>query len=304
MSTSSASVDSQVILRLREYEQTGELAEVARWHRELLTIQMEARDCHAQACSELIAGKMPPELVLERASCGQPLLSFEELTLDWDRVRLLYRKVLCLVAMYFPERVDEVGFLESLLLSDSAFRGACNTWYEELSVSDWVGAGGGRADLLDFALWATLRPFLMSHAATLTSMLEVGSWRRSRCPVCGGKPDLSLLNEAGARELVCWRCDTRWVSQRLECPFCGNQSPDKLTYFMTDGGSHGVHVCQDCKGYMKGIDLRQMPSEVLIPLERIVTHDLDREAQANDYLPGNRTTHTGNSFWASDGSPA
>ena len=45
------------------------------------------------------------------------------------------------------------------------------------------------------------------------------------------------------------------------------------------------NVCDRCKNYLKAIDLRQAKSEVLLPLERLYTLDIDSQAQQYGYHP-------------------
>jgi len=115
-------------------------------------------------------------------------------------------------------------------------------------------------------------------------------WRRGYCPICGGNPDFAFLDkERGARWLLCSGCDAEWLFQRLECPYCGTQDQDALAYFTDDEGLYRLYVCERCKRYLKALDLRQAKSEVLLPLERLFTFDIDAQAQEYGYSPCDRT---------------
>ena len=117
-------------------------------------------------------------------------------------------------------------------------------------------------------------------------MVDQENWRRGFCPVCGGNPDIAFLDtERGARWLVCSRCDAEWVFQRLQCPYCGCTDQNALAYFTDDKGSYRLYVCEQCKHYLKAIDLRQAEEGVLMPLERLFTLDIDRQAQEDGYSP-------------------
>ena len=108
--------------------------------------------------------------------------------------------------------------------------------------------------------------------------------KRGYCPICGGNPDFAFLDkESGARRLVCCRCDTEWLFQRLECPYCGNQDQNTLAYFTDDNGLYRLYICEQCKQYLKTIDLRQAKDEVMIPLERLFTLGIDAQAQEYGY---------------------
>ncbi|MBA7684396.1 Protein FdhE [subsurface metagenome] len=74
--------------------------------------------------------------------------------------------------------------------------------------------------------------------------------------------------------------------QRLECPYCGNQNQAALAYFTDDEGLYRLYVCEQCHTYIKAVDLRRTESQVLLPLERVMTLDMDREGQEKGYKPG------------------
>ena len=133
-------------------------------------------------------------------------------------------------------------------------------------------------------LQASLHPLLNVYASELLPSVKQESWYRRYCPVCGGSPDFASLDkERGARWLLCSRCDAQWLFYRLICPFCGNEDQKTLAYFADDRSLYRLYVCEKCRGYIKAIDLRQTESEILLPLERILTLDMDRQAQELDY---------------------
>ena len=133
---------------------------------------------------------------------------------------------------------------------------------------------------------ATLKPFLVSHAKALIDFIDQERWRRRYCPICGGRPDFAFLdNEQGTRWLLCSRCDAEWLFQRLQCPFCGTHDQKALAFFTDDAGLYRLYVCEQCKHYLKTIDLRQAKSEVLLPLERFDTLGMDTQAQQQGYSP-------------------
>ena len=107
-------------------------------------------------------------------------------------------------------------------------------------------------------------------------------WRRGYCPVCGGSPDFAYLDkERGSRWLVCSRCDTEWLFQRLQCPYCNTQDQNQLAYLTDNDGRYRLYVCDNCQQYLKAIDLQRAKGEVIIYLERLFTLYLD--AQAREY---------------------
>ncbi len=134
---------------------------------------------------------------------------------------------------------------------------------------------------------STIKPFLASRSEALLGFVEQEQWRRGYCPVCGGKPDFAFLDkERGSRWLLCSRCDAQWLFQRLQCPYCDSQNQDALAYYADDGGLYRLYVCQQCRSYLKAVDLRQTEEEISLPLERVMTIDMDRQGREKRYRGG------------------
>ena len=86
-----------------------------------------------------------------------------------------------------------------------------------------------------------------------------------RCPFCGGKPQLSFLEnkeagaESGNRDLMCARCLLTWPFRRVVCANCGEEDPRRLGYFQTTSIAHvRIEACDTCKHYLKGVDLTRL----------------------------------------------
>ena len=87
----------------------------------------------------------------------------------------------------------------------------------------------------------------------------------TRCPNCGGLPQLSYFavsGEAlvsGPRYLVCSRCATNWVFSRMTCAGCGESAGPKLPIFQEHERFPHVRVdgCQTCRKYLLTFDLRR-----------------------------------------------
>jgi FdhE protein len=93
----------------------------------------------------------------------------------------------------------------------------------------------------------------------------------------------SLKGEVGERWLLCSRCDTEWLFQRVECPYCGTQEQDDLVYFIDAREQYRLYLCERCKCYLKAVDLRKTEAGAPLPLERLYTIDLDRQAVGRGY---------------------
>jgi formate dehydrogenase accessory protein FdhE len=113
--------------------------------------------------------------------------------------------------------------------------------------------------------------------------------RENRCPFCGGKPQVSLLQvkeasaESGGRDLVCATCLTAWPFRRVVCAQCGEERPAKLGYFHTPQYDHvRIEACDTCNHYIKSIDLTRLG--LAVPLvDEIAAAPLDVWAHEHGY---------------------
>jgi formate dehydrogenase maturation protein FdhE len=214
----------------------------------------------------------------ERLARGEPALDLGALDPDWAAVRALAGAVCEAAGRHHPEA--------AAALRDVA------VWLREAGVAevrDVVRAhltDAPRDGVLGFVLTQALQPYLRALADALGPVLATAP-PGPRCPACGGAPDFAALEpDAGARRLLCARCDTEWLWQRLGCPRCGNESAESLGYFETGGaGAYRVYVCERCKRYLKTVDLRETWYRRPLPVERVVTVGMDVAALGEGYRP-------------------
>jgi FdhE protein len=234
-------------------------------------------------------------VINERLKHGIPLIAFDELALDWSLLHDTFIKVIAIFAEYpdlfgqVPERLKEPSASQFLT------KKAAKIWFKGTRLPPKILSDGVNENLLNAITNATLKPFLISHAKTLIGSVAQERWRREYCPICGGSPDFAFLDkEHGSRWLLCSRCDTEWLFQRLQCPYCGTQDQNALAYFSSDEGLYRLYVCEKCKRYLKAIDLRQTEAEILLPLERLYTLDINRQAQEQGYILYDKNAKTKN----------
>jgi len=269
----------RIIQKLDKLEkEEGKLPELLQFYRKLLQIQAGVWD-KLKAPNSGLTGTT----ATERLGKAQPLLQAAELTFDWSLFQDILQKVINLFGEYSvffnltPETFAE--FSSHQLISKESV----TAWYtgEKLPAS-----GAISEDILKDLIHAATKPFLVNHAQALISHVEQTSWRRNYCPVCGGSPDFAYLEtERGARWLLCSRCDTEWLYQRLECPYCRTHNQKDLSYFSDENEVYRLYVCDGCKRYLKTIDLRKAKPGVEITLERLLTYGLDAQVQEDGYLP-------------------
>jgi len=212
---------------------------------------------------------------------GLPLLRRVGFELDLERFRQLFGEICRIAAHHRPELASEFARIKTVLVKEpSQLRTLVATYLQE----NRAQTPDLKPELLTFVLVNALHPFLEAYAEALRPLVKADLWHRGRCPVCDGEPDFAYLaRESGARGLLCSRCDTQWLHKRLECPFCGNTRRESLAYYPSEDNRYRLYVCDECKRYLKTIDLREVGEIPLLPVERIVTLDMDLAARENGY---------------------
>ena len=274
-------ITSKILKKLAEQEEEeGNLPLLLEFYRGLLQVQSKA---HKPAMPTGLS--LSSKAIQQHMLKGLPLVSFEDLILDWPSVQNMFVRVIDVFAKY-PELFGEIS--ESLKKPDAGrllTKKVAKAWFtgKELPPAILDGVSGNPMETI---IQATLQPFLADYSQALCSSVDQDNWRREYCPICGGNPDMAFLEkEYGARWLMCSRCDFQWLFQRLVCHCCGNQEQQWLSFFTDDTEQYRLYVCEQCKSYLKTIDLRKTEDEVLLPLERFNTIDLDLQAKEYGYSP-------------------
>jgi len=265
-------------------QKVGQLPNLVEFYGELARIQEKAISRFS-----VVKQSLAEDTCLDRLSQGIPMLLFKDLSLDWIRVQKLFQEVASVVAKDSSDPSKEIESLRDIASNIPLLEHLVRVWYEGSSLAPVAVARGIDDAVLTFVVRATINPFLSAYSKVLLPLVNQQSWRRRYCPVCGGKPDFAYLDrERDARWLLCSRCDAEWLFLRLKCPYCGNQNQDALAYFTDEEESYlyRLYVCEECRTYIKAIDLRRTESEVLLSLERIMTLDMDRQGQEKGYKPG------------------
>lgn len=112
----------------------------------------------------------------------------------------------------------------------------------------------------DYLSRAMLRPYAeWSRAHSLAVDRARG---RGRCPFCGSPGSVgcrrSAESEGGARFLCCALCGLEWPFNRILCPSCFEENPQKLPSFTSEGHADvRLEACETCHRYVKSFDLSQ-----------------------------------------------
>ena len=225
-----------------------------------------------QAKADLVGDlRLPtPEASRERLNSGSIILTFDSLRLDTDRFFDLLSQLTEVIVGSNPGWA-----LPSEPLPPAALVTVAHRWFE--SGEHMVG-NGPPATLVALAVGFAVSAYLQEAAQRLLPHVDVAAWRRNICPVCGGKPGFAILSrEDGSRRLFCPRCHATWPYRRVTCPFC--EQDESTAYYPSADQVHRLYVCQNCRRYLKAIDLRQTQREVIPEVERILTIALDLAAQ-------------------------
>lgn len=259
-----------------EGEKRPELAETIDLHHALLLAQVDAqvRPPHLS---------MEPEEAKALLRQGIPLLQPEALEVDWGAFAKLCEEICRIASQHKPELGEEFERILTFLGSYGDKRSLVVDYLRDRPLEAMEGKDLN-GELLAFVLNSALHPFLRAYSEVLIALVDDSLWYHGHCPVCGGQPDFAVLEAgSGARHLLCSRCDTQWLSRRMECPFCGNTEPNKLIYYPSEDEVYRLYVCQVCNRYLKAIDVRQVARDVIPPVERIVTVSMDVAAREAGY---------------------
>lgn len=273
-------MDNRTQLILRALEEAGarnpDLGTFYEFHRALVRVLGQAREQMAGTLEQVDG-----EALRARQLEGLPLLSFAQLPVQAEQLAEWVLAVAQVLSGYDPELAEQTlpdSPTECLALARQRF--------DEGQVSSKLGETQGKPTLAQTSVDLALKPYLEWAAEQVSSHVDQRRWRRGYCPVCGGAPDLATLDEeSGARHLLCSRCDSQWDYRRLGCPFCNTTDHTKLAYYPSEDGVYRLYVCQECRHYLKTIDLRETARAIVLPAERIITVAMDMAAQQRGYRP-------------------
>lgn len=151
-------------------------------------------------------------------------------------------------------------------------------------VSDVVGVP---SPLLEYVFEIPLKAALERFAQSVAQG-EYEAWQEGYCPLCGARAGMAeLTGEEGKRFLSCSACNFRWPFKRLQCPFCSNDDPEKLSYFIVgESCSTRVDICKACSRYIKTRDSRKDNADVPLDVEDLLTIHLDLVAGKEGFERG------------------
>jgi FdhE protein len=219
--------------------------------------------------------------VLNALLASAPILRFEHLPIEWDDLRFLLRATAS--AMRSHDALDEADFrrVETLARDADRLPAVIRSWYDatrpEATTIDPEVAG------LEPVVLQAMRPFLTRSADAIMARMDLSSWNRGTCPLCGGEPDFAVITPAADRLLICGRCSARWHFDQLACPFCLNNDRARITSFASRDGQYRLYGCDVCERYIKAFDARHATRPVMPVVDTVATLPFDAAAMQRGY---------------------
>lgn len=230
--------------------------------------------------------KLDIELCHKRSSKGLPFLKSSDIQIDQDLFDELLEDIGRIIRSKKKEAIPvtlkrfSLDKQCALLLRDILEEGPA---FEKLACEM-------KADFRVFYFLVTqaFSPFLQSYAQKLREFVDLSSWLKGVCPICGKEPMIARLEEeTGRRWLFCPLCHTEWLFKRLACPFCENDDHESLRYFFVENDqAHRIDVCDKCKRYIKTIDIRKTDNAMNLLVENLSTLALDIVADREGFRGG------------------
>lgn len=220
---------------------------------------------------------------------GFPLLTAEALQVDADQAAAFLMPILAAMVAESKDGIADLNRLGQAISAGSLdFRtlfAACLS-RERKVLQETAAALAIAEPLLEFVLEVPLKTALEAFAEKIP-LEHVDGWSEGYCPICGSRAGMGeICGEEGKRFLSCSSCSFKWPYKRLQCPYCGNEDPETLSYFIVGEGPTRVDVCRKCSRYLKTRDARLGNGDVPLEAEDLATIHLDLVAGKEGFERG------------------
>ena len=115
----------------------------------------------------------------------------------------------------------------------------------------------------------------------------LSAWSHGYCPACGSWPAIAEV-VAERRTLRCSFCAFAWDTGSRGCVYCGETgdkfvtpSPDAV--LVESRRNRRVEICNNCRSYMKAVDVNELSPFPLVAIADLETMDLDMAAIERGY---------------------
>jgi len=263
------------IVELRRLkEQQPDLSSAADLQIELLQLQRRVQTRVSLPAINLEAAHLNALLA------AGPILQFDHLKIDWSDVRFLVRAAAAAMRTHEALEPADLRKIDVITRDAEKLPAVLRTWFDGTGDSGVVPT---EIEGLETVLLQAMRPILTRAADAILARVDLTSWARGRCPVCGGEPDLAVITPAAERLLICGRCLGRWKFDQIMCPFCRNADRSRITSFTSRDGRYRLSACDVCERYIKAYDARSASRPVMPSVDSVATLPLDAAAMQRGY---------------------
>ncbi|MBF0301878.1 MAG: formate dehydrogenase accessory protein FdhE [Desulfamplus sp.] len=262
------------------------------FYEEMFVIQEESKS--ELDLDPIIIGQDQIKLKIDK---GISLINPDQFVIDVNHAKKLLIKICSIAGQKLPHLLDASQNI-SAGLSNNSFN--AETLFNALLKNDPKALNkiaqtiNVNEDALIFFAFEAIAPSIQACSSQLSYYLKSDSeakpsqeqvpWKKGTCPVCGNIPQMGILNQDGEKYLVCSLCLHRWKTSRMGCSLCQNREKDKQQYFFNEEEKeYRVALCDNCKKYIKIVDLRELVRAFYPPLEQLCSIHLDMQASEQGY---------------------
>lgn len=222
-------------------------------------------------------------IVARQFASGERLVAFDDLLIEWAEFRLLFRQIADVLHRSGALETPDHTRLQAIARDGHPLEVLARDYYRRTPRPDLVEPPpSGQPGLVDEVLALAMRPFLARCAESWTQALDLSTWQRGYCPLCGFEPEIATLTSQD-RLLVCGRCAAQWPLPAPTCPFCGESRSSGVTSFASRDGRYRVYGCNTCRRYLKAYNAVGADRPVLPIVDAIATLPLDAAAMQKGY---------------------
>ncbi|MBU0971618.1 MAG: formate dehydrogenase accessory protein FdhE [Proteobacteria bacterium] len=229
---------------------------------------------------------LDPGLLALKQDNAMPLIDPSQFLIDPEQADSLFRQI-CNLAMAHAPKLSTSGkrLSDALIGGDLNLASVFATLLSDQDLEPMAKKLDIPADELSLFAFSAMAPSIQSCSAQLSAYLKEGAeFKKGYCPVCGSHPDTAFLDQEGKRFLLCSLCAHEWLTLRMGCVFCDTPDQQGQEYFFSnEEKEYRVYVCDNCRHYLKLVDLRQLDRAFVPKLEQITTLHLDFKAQEKGY---------------------
>jgi FdhE protein len=220
-----------------------------------------------------------------------PLVKKTDFSIDFNNAEILFEKIcdLCAKNKINTDATAKI-IRDAIVAGEISFKSIVQSYLENnlLLPQSVLDNSEFNSQVFDFILYNSIKPSIVKSSKIISyDLKETDQTEHSLCPICNSAPALSLFSKSnGSRSLICSFCWYEWEAKRISCPFCNNNDSKTLGYVAMDT-EKGIRAdyCDECKKYIKTIDLREYRNDFYLPLELIASIPFDIKMNEEGFKP-------------------